>query len=139
MSITSKDNRLSFTVDFNFENGYAYCSGFSLETVVSMRIGAKYRILVKHPEDGKFWTVKGMEKPMPQRETQDVIEKRHHGALRGAEFIFEVFDRDDAPLFNTKFNAQERIPPDGYAPDKIVWTSYSWAFELPERLKEKMN
>ena len=134
-----REDTLSFTVGFHFGNGHAYCSGFSLETVVSVKVGAKYRILVKHPKDGKFWKMKGMEEPMSQDEIHEVLKHHHHGALRAEEFVFEVFDRDGALLFHSKFNAQERIPPDGYAPDKIVWTSYSWAFELPERLKKEAS
>lgn len=131
-----KEDKLSFTVGFHFQNGHAYCSGFSTETVVSVNVGAKYRILVKHPKDGKFWTMKGMEEPMTQQEIHEVIEKKHHGALRREEFAFEVFDETGKEkLFATRFNAQERIPPDGFAPDKEVFTTFSWAFELPEHLK----
>lgn len=140
MNTVSKENRLSFTTSFRFQNGRAFFRGFTLETVVSQRINAKYRVLAKNPNDGKMYTLKGMEEPMPQKEINKVLNEQRHGALCFEEFAFEVFDETGKEkLFATKFNAQEKNPPDGYAPDEIVYTSFSWAFELPERLKENLS
>jgi hypothetical protein len=135
MNNEDKENRLSFTTDFHYENGKAFFQGFALETVVSNRINARYRVLVRHPDDGHLYNMKGMEKPMTQDQIQEVIENQHSGSLCGEEFAFEVFDDKDELLFATKFNAQERIPPDGYHSDKMVSTSFSWIFDLPERLR----
>lgn len=127
----------SFTVGFSFSSGVAHCEGFTMETVVSDALELKYRILVKHPVKGKFWTMKGMEKPMRQDEIQKVIDEQHRGFLAGKEFIFEVFDKTgERVLFGTKFNAEEKIPAEGYGSEHLVVTSFTWSFPLPPDLQE---
>lgn len=131
-----KENRLSFTTDFHFQNGIPFFEGFVMETVVSHRIEAKYRVLVKHPQDGHFYTMKGMEEPLTQDEIHKVLKEQHNGAIGAKEFAFEVFDKTGTrKLFATRFNAEEKIPADGYASDKLVVTTFSWIFDLPEDLK----
>lgn len=126
----------SFTVGFSFSNGIAHFEGFRMETVVSHALELKYRILVKHPVDGKFWTMKGMEEPMRQDEIQRVLDKQHNGFLAGKEFIFEVFDKSgEKNLFGTKFNVDEKIPAEGYGSEHLVVTSFSWNFPLPPELQ----
>src|SRR4051812_33121323 len=83
----------SFTVGFHFSNGIAHFEGFSMETVVSEALELKYRVLVKHPTEGNFWTMKGMEEPMTQNEIQRVLEEKYNGFLVGKEFAFEIFDK----------------------------------------------
>lgn len=101
----------SFTVGFHFSNGVAHFEGFSMETLVSSTLRLKYRVLLKHPVDGKFWTMKGMENPMTQDEIQEVLETQHRGFLGAKEYAFEVFDETgEEKLFATKFNADERFP-----------------------------
>ncbi|OGJ54148.1 hypothetical protein A3D11_03935 [Candidatus Peribacteria bacterium RIFCSPHIGHO2_02_FULL_49_16] len=134
MTTTNGHQRLSFTADFYFENGKAYFTGFALETVVSVNIGAKYQVLVKR-EDGKFWSLKKMESPLSQDDVQKVIDELG-GSIMGEEFLFKVFDKNDKEIFGTRFNVSERIPPDGYSNDKLVMTNYSWVFDLPEYLQQ---
>ena len=137
MNIAPKENRLSFTVSFHFHSGRAFFDGFTLETVVSRRINAKYRILAKNPTDGHMYTFKGMEEPMSQKEINDVLDEQHNKTLCFEEFAFEVFDETGKDLlFATKFNAQDKVPPNGNSSDNVVYTTFSWAFELPERLME---
>jgi hypothetical protein len=127
----------SFTVSFSFSNGVAHCGGFSMETVVSDALELKYRILVKHPKDGKFWTMNGMEEPMRQDEIQKVLDKDHNGYLAGKEFVFEVFDKlGKTNLFGSRFNAVEKIPAEGYGSEHLVVTSFSWSFPLPSELQK---
>lgn len=133
--MTDKENQLSFTASFHFQSGHAFFDGFTQETVVSVRIKAKYRVLVKNPEDDHMYTMKGMEKPLSQEEIRKVLKEKHQGSIHGEEFAFEVFDEKGERLFATKFNAQERIPPDGFESNKVVYTSFSWVFELPEGLR----
>ena len=125
----------SFTVRFSFSNGIAHCEGFSMENVVSAALELRYRILVRHPIDGNFWTMKGMEEPMRQGEIQKVLDERHKGFLAAKEFIFEVFDKTGKNLFGTRFNAEDKIPAEGYGSDKMVFTSFSWSFLLPPELQ----
>lgn len=126
----------SFTVGFGFSNGIAHCEGFTMETVVSIALGLKYRILVKHPLKGGFWTMKGMEDPMSQDEIEDAMKKFYNGYLNGSEFIFEVFDNTGKELlFGTKFNAADRIPSEGYGTEHLVVTSFTWSFPLPEKMR----
>lgn len=107
-----------------------------MENVVSDALELKYRILVKHPVDGKFWTMKGMEEPMRQDEIQKVLDEKHKGSLPGKEFIFEVFDKTGKTnLFGTKFNAEEKIPAEGYGSEHMVFTSFTWSFPLPPELQ----
>jgi hypothetical protein len=128
-----KENRLSFTTDFHFQNGVAYFEGFILETVVSNRIGAKYRVLVKNPKDNHFYTMKGMEEPLKQDEIRKVMDERYKGSIGADEFAFEVFDNTgQKKLFAIRFNAKEKIPSDGYSTDKLVVTSFCWAFDMPK-------
>ena len=132
-----KIDRFSFTTDFHFQNGKAYFTGFVMETKISDEIGAKYRVLLKKPGTDDFWTMTGMEDPMTQDDIHNVIENTHHGSVASDEFVFEVFDRDDGKLFNTKFIASERIPAGGYCNDKLVITTFSWVFDLPYDLVKK--
>ena len=126
----------SFTAGFHFSNGVAHFEGFSMETVVSNALELTYRVLVKHPKDGNFWTMKGMENPIRQEQIQKVLDKKHNGYLDGKEFVFEVFDKTGKrPLFATKFNAEEKIPTEGYGSKHLVATSFCWAFDLPEDLQ----
>ncbi|GEM_PF-5319451 len=127
-----KHERMSFTVDFNFESGKAFFTGFAMETVVSKKIGAKYRVLVKNPVDGFFYTMKGMEEPLTQDEIDQVLKERYKGAIMAEEFAFEVFDGTGEKIFATKFNAADKIPADGFNPQKMVFTNFSWAFELSD-------
>ena len=120
----------SFTVGFSFSNGIAHCEGFSMETVVSTALKLKYRIQVKHPIEGNFWTMKGMEEPMSQDEIDKVLKEKHNGYISAKEFIFEVFDNTGKNLFGTRFNAEEKIPAEGYGSDKMVWTSFNWSYPL---------
>ena len=137
MTPASQNERLSFTANFHYSGGKTFFSSLSPETVVSHNIGAKYRVLMMNPNDNQFWTMKGMEEPMTQDEINDVIKERHRGALCGTEFAFEVYDSTgDRKLFATRFNAQDKIPADGHASDKAVYTSFSWVFDLPEDLKK---
>jgi hypothetical protein len=107
-----------------------------MENVVSDALELKYRILVKHPVDGKFWTMKGMEEPMRPDEIQKVLDDRHKGFIASKEFIFEVFDKTGKRnLFGTRFNAEDKIPAEGYGSDKMVFTSFSWSFPLPPELQ----
>jgi len=128
----------SFTVQFSFSNGVAHFDGFAMETVVSHGLHLKYRVLVKHPVDGKFWTMKGMENPMSQDEISSVLKKQHKGYLAGTEFVFEVFDETgETRLFNSRFNAKDKISPEGYGSEHLVVTSFSWNYEFPtETLKQ---
>jgi hypothetical protein len=126
----------SFTVGFSFSNGVAHCEGFTMETVVSHALGLKYRIQVKHPIKGNFWVMKGMEKPMSQDEIRKVIDEVHKGHLSGKEFIFEVFDKTgEKNLFGTRFNAEEKIPAEGYGNEHLVFTSFTWSYPLPADLQ----
>ena len=126
----------SFTVSFSFSNGIAHFEGFSMETVVSDSLALKYRVLVEHPVEGKFWTIKGMEDPMRQAEIQRVLNDLHKGFLAGKEFIFEVFDKTGKKnLFGTKFNAEDKIPAEGYGSEHLVVTSFTWSFPLPPDLQ----
>ena len=126
----------SFTVNFHFSNGIAHFEGFSMETVVSVKLGLKYRVLVKHPIDGKFWTMKGMENPMIQDEIEKVLKEHHKGFLSAKEFAFEVFDKTGTrKLFATRFDAEDKIPPEGYGNEHLVVQSFSWLFDLPEDLQ----
>jgi hypothetical protein len=134
-----KDEGMSFTADFDFASGKAFFTGFALETVVSKKIGAKYRVLVKNPADGFFYTMKGMEEPLTQDEIDHVLKERYKGAIMAEEFAFEVFDRTGEKIFATKFNAADKIPPDGFNPEKMVFTSFSWPFPLTDRLKSLLN
>jgi len=127
----------SFTVGFSFSSGVAHCNGFSMETVVSDSLELKYRILVKHPIDKKFWTMKGMENPMREEEIQKVLDEKHNGFLAGKEFIFEVFDNTGDNIFGTKFDATEKIPSEGYGSEHLVITSFSWSYPLPLNLQKK--
>lgn len=128
----------SFTVDFSFSNGVANFTGFVMETVVSCALELKYRVLVKHPIEGKFWTMKGMEEPMRQDDIQKVLKEQHKGYIAGKEFVFEVFDQTgEECLFATKFNAEERIPAEGYGSEHLVVTTFSWNFPLPPDLQQK--
>lgn len=126
----------SFSVRFSFSNGIAYCSGFGSESLVSNALGLKYMILLKHPIDKNFWTLKGMEEPLSQDEIHDVIEKRHKGSIAGEEYIFKVFDNTGKLLFGTRFDASEKIPPKGYGSEHFVVTSFSWTFPLPPDLQK---
>ena len=135
MKTEPKKDRLSFTARFDFSGGRSFFKGFSPN-----RIDVKYRVLMMNPKDNHFWTMKGMEEPMTLDEIDEVIKERYGGSLCGEEFAFEVFDNSGKrKLYATKFNAQEKIPPDGYASDKWVITSFSWAFELPDDLKKILN
>jgi hypothetical protein len=126
----------SFTVSFSFSNGFAYCEGFSMETVVSDALELKYRIQVKHPVEGGFWTMKGMEEPMRQAEIREVIKERHKGSIVGKEFIFEVFDKTGKRnIFGTRFDTEEKIPPEGRGSEHLVVKSYTWSYPLPEDLQ----
>lgn len=132
-----KEDRLSFTARFHYSGGKAFFTGLSPETSVSKNIGAKYRVLMMNPKDNQFWTMKGMEEPLTQDEIYDVLKEHYEGVLCGQEFAFEVFDSTGKrKWFATRFNVQEKIPSDGYASDKVVYTSFSWAFDLPEDLME---
>lgn len=127
----------SFTVGFSFSNGNAYCEGFKMETVVSDALRLKYRLLAKHPEDGRFWTLKHMEEPLRQDEIEKVLEEIHRGYIASTEFAFEVFDESGKEkLFSTKFNAAERIPANGYGSEHIVFQSFTWSYPLPPKLQE---
>lgn len=132
-----KNNQLSFTADFSFQRGIPVFGGFALETIVSKESGAKYRVLVKKPDDGHFYTIKKMEEPMLQDEIDRVLREHYYGGIEADEFIFEVFDGSNNKIFATRFNAKERVPAEGYDSDKFVWTSYSWHFDLPTRLEFK--
>lgn len=80
--------------------------------------------------------MKGMEKPMTQDEIRKVIDEVHKGYLSGMEFIFEVFDKTgERNLFGTKFDAKEKIPPEGYGNEHLVVTSFTWSFPLPKDLQ----
>ncbi|MDD4319431.1 MAG: hypothetical protein PHW10_03865 [Candidatus Peribacteraceae bacterium] len=134
-----KLERMSFTVNFNFQSGKAFFTGFAMETVVSKKIGAKYRVLVKNPADGFFYTMKGMEEPMTQDKIDQVLEERYKGALMAEEFAFEVFDRSGEKIFATRFNALDKISADGFSSEKIVFTNFSWPFELSDSTKALLN
>lgn len=139
MTTERKEDRLSFTACFHYSGGKSFFAGLSLETVVSTNIGAKYRVLMMNPQDKQFWTMKGMEEPLTQDEIYGVLKERYKGVLCGQEFAFEVFDSTGKrKLFATRFNAQEKMPSDGCASDKAVYTSFSWAFDLPEDLKRNL-
>ena len=128
--------RSSFTVRFTFSNGAARCEGIDPDTVVSGALKLRYRIQVKHPVDGKFYTMKRMEEPMRLREVQKALDERHNGFLDGKEFVFEVFDKDGKrSLFATKFNAEEKIPSEGFGSEHLVAKSFCWGFELPPDLQ----
>lgn len=127
---------MSFTVGFYFQSGKASFTGFKMETVVSSKIGAKYRVLVKNPDDGYLYTMKGMEEPMNQAEIRAVLKERYNGAIMADEFAFEVFDSEGSKIFATKFNAADKTPADAFKPDKEVFTSFSWAFELSNAQKQ---
>lgn len=127
----------SFTVGFGFSNGIPHCEGFTMETVVSTALDLKYRILVKHPLKGDFWTMKGMEVPMSQDDIEKALKEFHNGYLSGKEFIFEVFNKTGGELlFGTKFNAAEKIPAEGYGSDHLVVTSFTWTYPLPEEMQQ---
>ncbi len=123
--------QLSFTVDFHYSQGVPLCEGLALETVVSLGIGAKYRIGVRKTKD-TWSTVPGLETPQRFGDVNALIDKR--GPLCGDIFLFEVFDTDGQQLFQTVFDAKAKCPPDGYASDKLVCTSFTYLFALPEQL-----
>jgi len=139
MTLTLEDKHWqngSFTVGFSFSNGIAYCEGFTMETVVSHGLRLKYRMLVRHPVDGKFWTMKGMEEPMKQDEIQKAIDEKHKGSVPGKEFVFEVYDETGKErIFATQFDAEAKIPAKGYGNEHLVVTSFTWSFPLPEILQ----
>lgn len=135
----SKQERMSFTVNFNFQSGTAFFTGFALETVVSKQIGAKYRVLVKNPADGYFYTMKGMEEPMTQDQIDQVIKERYRGAIMADEFAFEVFNGEGEKIFATKFNAADKMSADAFNPEKTVFTNFSWPFELSDKDKTLLD
>ena len=134
-----KHEKMSFTVDFDFQNGKAVCIGFALETVVSKKINAKYRILVKNPADGYFYTMKGMEEPLTQEEIDVVLKERYNGGIMADEFAFEVFNGDGEKIFATKFNAADKTPADAFNSEKMVFTNFSWSFELSDKDKSHLS
>jgi len=74
---------------------------------------------------------------MRQDKIQEVLDKEHSGCLAGKEFVFEVFDKTgETRFFNTRFNAEEKIPAEGYGLEHLVVTSFSWSFPLPEELQK---
>lgn len=130
-----KNERMGFEVNFHFQTGKAFFTGFGFEDVVSKKIGAKYRVLVKNPADGYFYTMKGMEEPMNQDQIDQVLKDRYTGAIMADEFAFEVFNRQGEKIFATKFNAVEKMSPDAFNPEKTTWTHFSWSFELSDKDK----
>lgn len=131
MDKEQQSRKFSFTIDFNYSRGVAHCGGPIMETVVSRGIGAKYRVGVKDTEN-HCKTFPGLSEPQDFDTISKAFDK--HGSLSGKVFVFEVFDRESQPLFSTEFDAAERCPADGYASDKMVCTSFSYLFDLPERL-----
>ena len=103
-----------------------------METVVSVGIGAKYRVGVNKTSD-KWSTFPGLSDPRTFKEISAIFDE--HGPLCGDQYIFEVFDSEDCRIFMAEFDAKSKCPADGYASDKMVWTSFSYLFELPERLQ----
>jgi len=136
--IDSKQGKMSFTVDFHFQNGKAICTGFAMETVVSKKINAKYRILVKNPADGYFYTMKGMKEPLTQEEINSVLREKYKGGITAEEFAFEVFNGEGEKIFATKFNATDKTPADAFNPEKMVFTNFSWSFELSDNDKSRL-
>jgi hypothetical protein len=103
-----------------------------METVVSVGIGAKYRVGVSKTNE-KWSTWPGLSEPQTFKNISDIFDK--HGPLCGDQYIFEVFDSEDNRIFMAEFDAKSKCPADGYASDKMVCTSFSYLFELPERLQ----
>ncbi len=135
MSPSTDKNRLTFSVDFHFFKGKAFCDGFMLETPLSKKIGAKYKMMVKEPKKDGFSELKGLEKPMDQGSFHKALQTLG-GHAEGTEFVFEVFDSEDRRIFFTQFNAAENFPLDGYESDFISVNSMSWSFDLPKNLVE---
>jgi len=130
--------KLGFTASFHYQSGRPFFDGFTQETNVSNEIGAKYRILVMHPEEKAFYTMKGMEEPMTQREIRKVLQERYGGSIRADEFAFEVFDAVGNKIFKTRFDASAKSIGGGGA-DSTTFTTFSWSFELPDDLKAKVR
>lgn len=126
----------SFTVRFSFSNGVAHLTDLMAENVVNNALGLKYRILVKHPVEGGFWMMKGMENPMTEDEIDNALNKFHNGYLSGSEFVFEVYQSDGKTnLFATKFNVEDKIPDEAFKSDRLVITPFTWSFPLPQDLQ----
>jgi len=133
-----KMEKLGFTTSFHYQSGIPSFDGFTMETRVSSDIGARYRVLVMHPEEKAFYTMKGMEEPMTQQEIRTVLQERYGGSIRADEFAFEVFDVDGNKIFKTRFDAAEK-PIGGGGTDSTTFTTFSWSFELPDNLKAKVK
>lgn len=133
-----KIEKLGFTTSFHYQSGMPFFDGFTQETRVSNEIGAKYRVLVMHPEEKAFYTMKGMEEPMTQREIRAVLQERYRGSIRADEFVFEVYDAEGNKIFKTRFNAAEKPIGDGRT-DSTTFTTFAWSFELPDNLKVKVK
>ena len=125
--------KFSFTVGFHFQPERAFFDGFTAETVVSDRIGAKYRVLVRNPADNAFYSIQGMEDPKTQDEIDQVLEERYNGCICANEFAFEVYDNENNKIFATRFDVSDRIPT--LNNDQEQWTTFSWVFDLPAHLQ----
>ena len=76
--------------------------------------------------------MKGLEEPMTQGEIDKVLEEKYGGSIGADEFAFEVFDKSNKRIFATKFDASVKIP--HLNNDQTSWTTFSWAFDLPDYL-----
>lgn len=126
--------KFSFSIGFHFSRGIPQCEGPTLETVVGYGIGAMYRIGVKKSESKHPWSsLPELNEPKSFKDISAGFDE--FGPLCGDVFLFEVFDKDGKCIFQSEFNAKEKCPPDGYGNDKLVATSFSYLFDLPERLQ----
>ena len=123
---------MSFTVNFSFYLDRPFFEGIPHETVVSNQIGAKYKVLVMHPEDGHMYSLKGLNEPLPWKKLNDGLKKIP--PITADTFVFEVFDRDGNKIFDTAFDAKSKVPR-GLSPMQTSFTSFCFAFDLPKSLK----
>jgi hypothetical protein len=126
--------KFSFTIGYHFSRGIPQCEGPIMETVVSVGIGAMYRIGVKRPETEHDWST------LPELNEPKSFDKisagfDEFGPLCGDIFLFEIFDNEGKCIFLAEFDAKEKCPADGYDSDKLVATSFCYSFKLPKHLQ----
>ena len=83
----------------------------------------KVKVLVKHPKDGNFWTMKNLEDPVTAKEFNRILRRHHKGYLAGHEFVFQVFNGEEK-IWESKYDsASGKNTLEGSITCKeVVWT-----------------